>query len=197
MIDLPLIDEDTRVFGNEVAIKRGVFWGAEKKDQCVIYLFILYLRVTIHIALYFMATWHEQLCALLEKKKKRNRSYQWGIVKGRKDEWRKVSKMKASTNGKFCLSERRGMRSRPTLSSVNNEKFMKDWTMKNPDDNYYYFCVPKIHSSIFLLLRDATIFMESRITKLTNFLMKPFLQLRVRHQVSHWPRQSCGDRIKS
>lgn len=62
---------------------------------------------------------------------------------------------------------------------------MKDWTMKNPDDNYYYFCVRKIHSGIFLLLRDATIIMESRITKLTNFLMKPFLHLRVRHQVAH------------
>lgn len=48
-----------------------------------------------------------------------------------------------------------------------------------------FVCIPKIHSGISLLLRDATIIMESRITKLTNFLMKPFLQLRVRHQVAH------------
>lgn len=42
MIDLPLIDEDTRVFGNEVAIKRGVFCGAEKKIS-VLFIYLFYI----------------------------------------------------------------------------------------------------------------------------------------------------------
>lgn len=35
MVDLPLIDEDTGVFGNEVAIQRCVFCCAEKERQSV------------------------------------------------------------------------------------------------------------------------------------------------------------------
>lgn len=35
MVDLPLIDEDAGVFGNEVAIQRCVFCCAEKEEQIV------------------------------------------------------------------------------------------------------------------------------------------------------------------
>lgn len=122
MIDLPLINEDACVFWNEVAIKRCVFWGAGKKDESVI--IFLHSRVIIlsyTIVLHTLWQLHVSSCVQLLKKK--NRSYQWGIVKGRKDEWRKDSIIKASSNGKFCLSERRGVRSRPTFSSVNREKF--------------------------------------------------------------------------
>lgn len=51
------------------------------------------------------------------KASERDEPHQCGIVKGRNEEWRKISRMKASRNGKLGLSERRGERSRPTLSS--------------------------------------------------------------------------------
>lgn len=39
MVDLPLVDEDACVLGNEVAVKRGVFGGAEKKISALFILF--------------------------------------------------------------------------------------------------------------------------------------------------------------
>lgn len=49
MVDLPLIDEDTGVFGNVVAIQRCVFCRAEKEE------------VFIHCA--FTGLYHPHLCS--------------------------------------------------------------------------------------------------------------------------------------
>lgn len=43
-------------------------------------------------------------------------------MKGRNEEWRKISRMKASRKGKLGLSERTGVRSRPTLFSGNEKR---------------------------------------------------------------------------
>ena len=44
-------------------------------------------------------------------------TYQWGMVKGTKEEWRKTSVMKASRKGRLDLSERRGGATHPHIFS--------------------------------------------------------------------------------
>lgn len=46
MVDLPLIDEDAGVFGNEVAIKRCVFWCARKEEHNLSPLHIYFFSIT-------------------------------------------------------------------------------------------------------------------------------------------------------
>lgn len=84
MVDLPLIHKDTAFLGDVEAKQTGVSGGAGKRRSCIRPHNPYPVSTTIHTHL-----GKQWICVSVG-------SHLWGMVKGTKEECRKVSRMKAS-----------------------------------------------------------------------------------------------------
>lgn len=107
MVDLPLVYEHTGVFGNEISVEWRVFRRTERQKHKQSTFFVYkhpspLTGFTCGFFYTFMMPFP---------------THQWGMVNGRNEEWRKISRMKASRYGRSVLSDKRGARSIPIFSS--------------------------------------------------------------------------------